>query len=313
MSYSAIIQATKEEPGRFYKRKSYILLTLFSILNIGIDYFRRDNLGSFIDNEIYQPNFVYYSSYAVFYAIWLTLCLMIISHCKNFLKQSRAFIYQLRVSLSLTAFSLGALSGIMIEVSITLSIIFGDVYRSTINEFYHSLKPAIGLILLLSATPTPVLSRLLHPLKFIATLRQKSQASHLRYLHQRLLQVTPSVHLPLEQVADLDMRIEIGDARELVWSHTRHSGPITAKEEAKILFSLLQNGSIVHEAGVYQPPLMQYDELKHIVMVAKHLRRLELLSRLTSVLTQGRTDQDAIPQTFESRNDPSATRPPFPR
>ena len=313
MVYSGIIQITQNEERPFYSRKSYVFVTALSILNIIIEYFRRDNLGSYIDDEVYRPDIIYFSSYILFYLIWLSLCIMITNQCRYLIKQSAALVYQTRATISLIAFAFASLSAVLIEINITLSITSGDAYRASLNEVYHMLKPPIGLMFLICSLPSQLLSKLLSPIRYIRTIQHEHQKALMSYLHQKIIQIAPTVHLPLTNITELDMEIEIGDARELIWSNTPHSNPITAKEEARALFTLLQHKTILDEPGEHPIPVTKYDAIKHNLMVAKHLRRLELILRVKSFLNPGRNGKDAIPKTDASTSHPETPRPPLPR
>ncbi len=166
-------------------------------------------------------------------------------------------------------------SAILLEINIYLYILYGDIYRTGINEIYHAFKPTVAVLLLLASAPSSVLARLLTPIRYLLMRRQQKQQLCMQYLHQKLTQIVPSICLPLDQVRDVRILIEIGDAREVIWSHYLHSKPITAKEEAELLFSLLQQRVIMTRPGQYQPPAIQDNLINHNVTVAQYLRKLE--------------------------------------
>jgi hypothetical protein len=89
-----------------------------------------------------------------------------------------------------------------------------------------------------------------------------------------MIQIVPRVHLPHEHLRSLRAHIEIGDAREIIWSHYAASGTVTAKEEAQLVCKLLRENVTISTVGPHQPPAIHQELTHHHLLVAKHLHTL---------------------------------------
>jgi uncharacterized membrane protein len=269
-------QIIREEISNFLKRKLYIIVTLISVFIVVIEYFRRGNLGWFVDNDIYHPTFVYYASQILFYAVMLYVGICGIKIQYQSLLNSKPLVYLVRNTLGVLIFLLVLISAMIAEINLCLSIFYGDMYRYTLNEIYQGLKPLFGIVILLAAAPSPILARIFAPIKnYFIKRRYRQEAVLIGYLHEKLTRVVP-IRRTLDQKEHSIRRIvEIGDARDILWSHTCHQDPITAMQEAQLLFSLGQKYTTIKGHGEYSTPVIQGDVTQHNLMVARYLRKLE--------------------------------------
>lgn len=164
LTYFAIDQLTKNEVQRFYTTRLYHGATLLVGVNLLFEWFRRDNLGSFIDNEGYRPDALYYAAYIVFYALCFSFGILIISALLRFMQQNTRLPYRLRTIVAILAYTLGCVCAVVEGINLGLSIVIGDQYRAPLNELYHALKAPIGILLMLSAAPGSVFALAARPL-----------------------------------------------------------------------------------------------------------------------------------------------------
>lgn len=87
-----------------------------------------------------------------------------------------------------------------------------------------------------------------------------------------MVQIVPRVQLENQALRHLRMQIEIGDAREIIWSHIPLAHAMNPKEEAKYLWSLLQSKQVLLQPGTYEPPSIPYETTTYNLAVARHLK-----------------------------------------
>jgi hypothetical protein len=157
-----------------------------------------------------------------------------------------------------------------------LASAFGeDTYRVLLNMVYQGLKLPIGLLFLLSSAPALVIRVVVRPWQAHRARRRAQQDLALRFLHERMIQVVPRVHLPYEELRSIRAPLEIDEAREVLWSHHPRTTPITARAEASLLQQLLADQRTIDAAGPYQPPPTQREPHAHNLAVAKLLQEAE--------------------------------------
>jgi len=137
------------------------------------------------------------------------------------------------------------------------------------------------VFLLISSAPTRILQI---PTQLYLRRQRYQQEKLLTYLHDKLMDIVPTLHLDMQglEAAGLEVELEdrmvneIGDARELVYSHHVPQEVWKApEEEAKLLHNLLQKQAVIEKAGENGQPDEHVDLLGHNIAVAKHLRKLE--------------------------------------
>lgn len=253
----------------------YVLVTSLSGVNLFLEHLRRDNLGSFIDNEPFRPTALYYSSYLLFYGIVLFVAVLCAKLHFEGLRSSSALSFRFRTSLGLLSFLLICFAALVVLGNLTISMLYGDTYRPSINKLYHALKPLVGLAVATASAPAGVIAFLLQPFIIVQRKRQAKEQELTRYLHSRIAQITPTVRLSSEQPSTLRCQVEIDDARELIWSHQQGQQRISAQAEATLLWKLLLSKTTFHTVGTHEPPSTHHHVLKHNRLVAKYLKRLE--------------------------------------
>jgi hypothetical protein len=151
-------------------------------------------------------------------------------------------------------------------------VVVGDRYRAQLNELYHALKIPIGLFQLISAAPAPLFIVVARPVEVWRARKQAQQRQLIQDLHAAMIRVVPHVHLPNETLRDLRAGVEIGDARDVIWSHHLRTAPITPRDEASLLRSLLRNNVILTQVGHHEPPATVESLAVHNLKVARLLK-----------------------------------------
>lgn len=130
------------------------------------------------------------------------------------------------------------------------------------------------MILLVQAFTRPLIVRLIKINNQRSTMITQKNNQLLKYLHTRITAITPTVVLEDDE-KDIDsMIIEISDADEIISSHQMDQVPVTAQQQAKHLFELLQAGKMIQTPGDQLPPARR-NLLKHYIRVAQYLEELE--------------------------------------
>jgi hypothetical protein len=271
--YFGIVQSSKTEILPFYTTKVYLGSTFLLGFNLVLEWLRRDNLGSFIDNQAYRPDAIYFASYALFYGQWLFLSILLLLALKRFMQQNTLLPYRLRIGISLAWGWLFLLCALLTEINLGLSLTIGDAYRVQINQLYHSLKVPIGLLQMISAAPAPLFIYVSRPIETWSAWRQARHKQLIQRLHHVMIRIVPGVHLPNEAFRDIRAQIEIGDARDVIWSHYPRAQAITPRDEAKLLYDLLDNNVTLTTLGQHQPQQTRDPLLSHNLKVAKLLQR----------------------------------------
>lgn len=256
-----------------------------TMLTIGVlimEWLRRDNLGSFIDNASFEPTWRYYASYASNYGLLLVFSGQIVHLTwREARRADAARTYRLRNVFASWAFVFVALSAVVVELNLLLTATIGDAYRADLNAVYHGLKPIVCVLLLLSSLPTLLLER---PLHYYLQRRQQQDEQVLAYLHGKMMRIVPTLHLDVDGLADAGLAVdrddqlinEISDAREVVYSHhVPHPELLAPHAEAELLHRLLQEHVVLEQADAERPAVEQVNLLHHTIDVARQLRKRE--------------------------------------
>jgi hypothetical protein len=189
-----------------------------------------------------------------------------------------------RCCIALAAFTLAATSLVIIELKLILAL--GGVTWPLLDHVFTISNivtgPTVVTLLVLSVSLTWFYRRIAHLIQRVTTRRRRADAALLTYLQQRMLAVVPTV--PHVELTDPHLQwnralSEIADAREVLWSDTHRSTPITPNDEAERLFRLLQSnrqyGRDMRAGTSMHPPLEDEHVVEHNLAVALLLQRLE--------------------------------------
>ncbi len=257
------------------KSKLYVFVLLLTSMTLVLEYLRRDNLGSFIDNETFRPTIIYYMSYVLFYSVVFIVSILILRMNWKSWGISSAVIYRSRMVLNMLTFGLICCGPVLVYVNLLFSILYGDKYRLQLNELYQGLKIVIGLTVISTASVASLITACTKALRPLHARWEAQQQLEIQYLWVKITDVVPAIRLSPEPQSTLRCLIEIDDAREIIWSHRDRRTVITAREEANLLYHLLQTETIFSNAGPYRPPSTYYRTAKHNHFVVKQLKHLE--------------------------------------
>lgn len=249
---------------------------LISFLHALFACLHRNNLGSFIDGDLYTTSSSYFISNILDYLPPILFLILIFILCIKIYPRMKGSLFFIIIH-SVTSFTyfLGIICFSLLEYNIIHSIIYGDEYRQVLNNAFHVLISLDAILYLFG----PVIGFLSSNLGIFTNIHNDTRKAKLKHLQYLLDFINPLV--PVVQLVDEDMRndptaivITIGDIREVIWSHREHTETITPDDEAQIFAELRRNGTIITEVGESLPPRIG-DVDKHNVMVAKVLMRME--------------------------------------
>ncbi len=258
-----------------YLRRSILtrIVTVLALSSVWLGYLSRGNVAHPFSGHPFTPTLQYCLYYSLVNGtVFLLFSLILNLYWKSF-RQSNDFTYQARRGIGLVSITFGLAASVLAEVSIILSIVYGAAYHSLLTIAFYSLLPWVTLFPVAQAIPQPIVARVVQPLE---RHRAKRREGLLRYLHTKMLQIVPGEQLSSESFDLVDALTEISGARRIIWTQGLHTESITAHEEARHLFHLLQEKKVIETAGKHNPPqTATSDVVRHNIAVAKHLRELE--------------------------------------
>lgn len=276
LSYSANMWIVSGYHHHLATSKIFLVMTSSALIIIISGYLSRDNLGLIFQNEDFKPTLVYYVHYYLVCATLLFMYVLIIRLFWISLRQSKDLTYIVRRTLGLTTYTAAGLCVTVSTINLTLSVFYGDTYRQQLNRIFYMIVPVLGLMPVINIVPQPFLAIIVRPLGSILATRRERQQALLRHLHATMVKIVPGVQLQNEELRNLHMLIEISDARQMIWSHTQRTQPISPKDEAQHLLVLLKHNVVIVGPGKYLPPSTRCQNImKHNLAVAKRLKQQE--------------------------------------
>jgi hypothetical protein len=275
LSYSANIWLTTGKEHRLGRSRVARLTVILSVIVVISGYLSRDNLGVIFRNELFRPTLLYYMHYGLGALVVLFLDLLIVGAFWQSIRQAKELTYRVRRMIGLVSMLAAVVYALVIVLELLLSVFGSSAYRVQLDLVFYLALPLTTLMPLVNIVPQSLLIRLVRPFENYTVRRQQREQQLIEYLHSRLIQIVPHVHLHNEQLRHLRLDIEISDARGIIWSQTSHQWPLSPEEEAEHLNELLRDKRVLSEPGEYVPPTTkQRDVQKHNLAVAKHLKHL---------------------------------------
>ncbi len=254
------------------------------------DVLRGDNRGNFVDREPYVPTATYFIANVLAIAPMLLLQVRIAAVYWRSLRTNHALtsvsatVYTLRRGTGLVALCIAAFGLAMIEVQLVCAML--GVTSPLLDRVFtltQSLAaPLAAALFLLSIGVRWLYILIAQALRARATYCRQHDDALLAYLQQRMRTVVPTV--PHVELADPQLRwdralSEIADARELLWSDTPRTTPITPEDEADRLYRLVQSnqqyGRDITIGPHFHPPIRMEQVVEHNLAVARALQQLE--------------------------------------
>jgi len=251
--------------------------TLLVIVVVVLDFHLGEHQPGFVSPDPYTRSWTSFTESALSYFGLLYLEALIVWVYAKDLRRHTNVIYAIRRSMCILGFLVNILGLLLLEGGLLLSLFVKGSYGLVINSLYLWSLLLMGILVAGSyMLPDRFFTTALHPIYQYLIGRQKQQQELLSSLHQMMIQIVPGVQFDFEGLRDQRAPIEISAAREIIWSHEGRAKPITPKEEAKHLLSLVCKGTPLTELGDYSPaPLSSPTTAKHNIAVAQHLKRLQ--------------------------------------
>jgi hypothetical protein len=274
LSYSANRWLLTGTPHMLTRSKSLFVTSLCMAAIIITGYISHDNLVLILTNESFERTTLYYLHYGLVASGLLVLYMCITWVIWKSILMSSDLTYIVRRFIMLLSFVLAACCAALVSINLALSVSYGDMYRSFINQIFFCMLPVIGVMPAINVVPDRWIVKLTRPLAQHRDLRQQGEQELLSYLHSKMVQIVPRVQLHNAELRHLRLDIEIGDARELMWSHVDRTISITPKDEAEYIHSLLDAQQVITTPGKHTPPSIRHMNIrKHNLAVAKYLKR----------------------------------------
>ncbi len=255
----------------------FYITTILVVITAILGYFNHDYLQAVISNEPFIPHWKYSLFYIFYYGVQIYLGLLIAPLYWKRLRWGTEPTHFIRYTLAFMSLFLSTFSNLLAELDFLLTMFRGPGLHSLL-KYTNSEIRILTIIIFLSSVSLPQswLVLLVKPLKHLHTLQKKQQAVLLNYLHAKMIQIVPTVHLHYEALHDIRIPIEISDARQIIWSWTPLAKKISPRIEAQHLLSLLQQQVVITCPGIHQQPMMcHYNIIRYNLAVAKHLKKFE--------------------------------------
>lgn len=244
------------------------LLVLFADLN-------RDNFGVITDNDSITVTPLYaisvIASYALMSYFSITTTYLLVKTAVS----TKYLVYRTRLSTSIIAFIAITVCCLGVIANIILAYNGNFDYRNTLNIVYHYGKliyfPFMFVAIML---PNNTVNYLLKPVHLAQQSKIRREQQDIRYLHEKMLSIVPSVGLNYGQTHVDDMIVEIADARMTLWTNIRHEGKSSPDAEADVIHDFLRRGIILDKPGEHPPVQPPTDEVNYNLKVARRLKSL---------------------------------------
>lgn len=228
-----------------------------------------------------KPTAVYvlmtYSSYFVNYGSYLYTILNVIGMYWRSFRQNTNIPYMVRRMMCMAGMVCAAVSVGADATSHVFAPVLNPDLDLVLQTVSSTMIPITFTVLTMGfMTPHALLAWLLAPIERSVAYRQQRQQQQLSYLHRKVIQLVPSVQLHNNQLLNIRALIEISDARQIIWSQIPRHTPITPRDEARLLFYLLQRSTVIIGPGPYvPPPINRRSVVRYNLAVAAQLERLE--------------------------------------
>lgn len=263
--------------GQIIRDKVFLIGMCFSGIMVFVDFLRQDLTISIWNVKEFERSWAYMTSYVLFSAVLLYGGAVVIKLFWSGLQRYNEPSFALRTWVNIIGYAVGNVVCTVAIVNIVLAFLLNHPYRMLVMQLIEDVgMPIVFLLILLgSLLPNRFYKWASRPLIIYRNWQQQQQQELLAYLHARMVQIVPRVHLENQALRHLRMDIEIGDAREMIWSHVPLARSMKPKEEAKHLWSLLQSKQVLLQLGACELPPMPFETTTYNLAVARHLKRQE--------------------------------------
>lgn len=269
--------------GRVYSLKTLVRHRvfwgsfIFTFLMAAADYVRSDQFSSITDPASFERSWLYATSHIGFHGGLVHGGTHTIVLFYRSLRRYTDFAFIGRCCIFMVGIGLGVFFASFAILNMLTASVIDDRFQVAINTFIQNVGRVtvfptfvLGFIL-----PKSVYVRIGRPIARYMSWRQHQNQELLSYLHTRMIRIAPSVHLQNEQLRNARLLIEIGDARELIFSQIAHPERLVARQEAVMLFELIRTNQAFDKPGRHSPAEVEGDIVQHSLAVARHLKRFE--------------------------------------
>ncbi len=274
LSYSANCWMLTNHHHQIHRDRSCRLTTLLVLLAIALGFVTWDNIGLITTTEVFEATPSYYAHYGFVVAAILLPCVLLVRVVWQSLWQSRELTYRFRRLVVLVTFLGATFVTLIATVNLVLSMMYGETYRPMLNHVHQRILPLLGIMPLINAMPQALLKRMVDPLQQYHLARERQEQEVIGILHQHMIAIVPQVQLLSVPVHPVRREIEIGDARDVIWSYLPLQRALTPAEEAEHLLDLHQNHIVLTQPGPHQPPAIAPARMHvHNLRVGRQLQR----------------------------------------
>lgn len=271
LAYLGIEQQVNCKLSQPYAKHLFLLVSLFSILEIYLIYSERNNLSSFVDNEPFEFSYAYYAYYFLFYAFQAIMEMAIIMVFWIGFENFEEIEYQVICLIAAVSTMTFLILNIIGETAVTLSFLGNENYKYA-NNVYQVVRPLPFLTMLPLFLSAKKLTHLAGPLTNYLKNRQEHHHELIKRLHQIVIVITWSNYRVMSELLSFRrMLVEITDARALLWSNFPHTQPLAVDREARAILDLLQTNKVIGEYGPYPLPPKRYNTIRHNLAVIRQI------------------------------------------
>ncbi len=267
--------------NKFYlpilRHKVFLTVTALVIIGLLLGYWSQDTFEEFLYLDPPHPTWTHFASGFFNYGIQLFLLSAILILYWRSLRHNQELTYIVRRLIFIGSTLAGICGLLVVELNILLSLFSYTVYRHQMNQLAMFLQLlTIWPLILGFLLPRTLLLWLVRPLERSIAKRQLRQQATLSYLHRKMIQIVPTIHIEGSTLHDMRYIVEISDARNIIWSRVPYIRLITPQVEAIYLLILLQKNTVIDKPGEYQQIVPDRNIVRYNLAVAKYMRRYEL-------------------------------------
>lgn len=285
LAYNVTVHVLEGRELPLVGTRSFWLITALIGVILLLNVLRGWNDGNFIEGDPFTPTVNYVTGYTLSLGILLYLHLRILGvywrsvHTHHPLTSAVGSTYTLRRSTGMAAFMVGIVNLIILEIQLLAA--WGGVTSPLLDRVVALntfTAPLAILLLLASVSFNWMYTRIARGIHYGYTRQRRESAALLTYLQHKMLEAVPTV--PHVAVTDPQLQwdralTEIADAREVLWSDTPRTTPITPDDEARRVFDVVRQKRPLSTGPYFHPPIADASIVAHNVAVARALQRLE--------------------------------------
>ncbi len=271
-AYYMVVRLFGSSEHQRFQRQVTPFLAVAGLIVLYLDYLRGDNGGSFVTNQPYVPNDIYYISYSATQALMSFISACCVPPFLYSLRNAQPLEYRIRLIAFCSAYIFAFLSGAFVIVYALALMLTGAIPSSLLNNIQMTLTGMMVVCFVLGIVPNVFFRLLLSPYRSLSQHQTQQVERSLTWLHQQVTAIVPWIRLGGYR-SELRLLVEISDARRVILSHLPKAAaaPLAPAEEAAYLAQLVKQGQIIEKAGPHTPLPPNTEVRTHHLAVAQHL------------------------------------------